>query len=101
MNDPRVFAAQLETIFLARHAGEGVAIQLIEVTDERVSRGMRQFSLFFHGPPDRLLPQGLYEFEHAALGALPIFIVPIVGSNSERILYQACFSHSVPEPEKL
>jgi hypothetical protein len=98
MNDPKIFAAHLETTFLARLEGEAVPIKLIEVSDERAGRGMRQFSLFFHGSPDRVLPQGLYEFEHAVLGSLTIFIVPIVGSNTERILYQACFSHPVPEP---
>ena len=41
-------------------------------------------------------PQGSYAFHHQALGLLAPFIVPIVGSDAERIVYEACFSQRVP-----
>lgn len=34
----------------------------------------------------------MYAFHHDTLGSLMLFIVPVVGSNAERIVYQACFS---------
>jgi hypothetical protein len=96
MNDPETFREQLETIFQVDDASGTIPLRLVEVTDEGVARGIRQFSLFFHGPADRLLPQDTYSFRHEALGTLPLFIVPVVGSNRERIVYQACFSVAAP-----
>jgi hypothetical protein len=92
MTDPATYRAQLETIFRVEQDAVAIPLRLVEVADERVSGGMRQFSLLFHGPADRLLPQGTYALRHDALGDLDLFIVPIVGSNRERIVYQACFN---------
>jgi len=85
-----MFRVHLDTTFMAD--SQGVPLRLAEVVDERASAGIEQFSLFFHGPADRVLPQGTYALEHAALGPLALFLVPVVGSNHERIVYQACFS---------
>jgi hypothetical protein len=89
--DPATYREQLGTIFSVDQP-DRVELRLAEVTDERVGGGTRQFSLFFHGPAGRVLPQGTYSFRHAALGSLLLFIVPVIGSNAERIVYQACFS---------
>jgi hypothetical protein len=90
--DPTTFRAHLNTTFLITTDFAPVALRLVEVVEEPVSGGMRQFSIYFHGPPDRVLPQGTYMLRHRTLGVLDLFIVPVVGSNSERIVYQACFS---------
>ena len=50
-----------------------------------------QFSLVFRGPVDPLLPQRTYRLEHAELGALDIFLVPI-GPDSEGMRYEAVFA---------
>jgi hypothetical protein len=89
--DPATYREQLGTTFSVDQPGP-VELRLAEVTDERVSSGIRQFSLFFHGPADRILAQGTYTFRHDALGSLMLFVVPVIGSNAERIVYQACFS---------
>jgi hypothetical protein len=47
---------------------------------------------------DRPLAQGNYEFQHGTLGAFPLFIVPLLESNRDRMVYEACFSRPV-EPE--
>jgi len=96
MNDPEIFQGQLDSVFMAKHDGGPVGLRLVEVADERVGRGIQQFSLFFHGPAESLLPQGTYAFHHEKLGALELFIVPVIGSNDERIVYQACFSRPAP-----
>jgi len=49
------------------------------------------FSLLFLGPPDFVLPQRIYRFEHADLGTLELFIVP-VGRTAEVVSYEAVFS---------
>ena len=92
---PAAYRAQVDTIFEI-DSGEGpIALRLASVSDDLVVNGFIQFSLFFHGPPSRLLPQGIYVLRQASLGALALFIVPILGSNHERIVYEACFNRRV------
>jgi len=94
--DPAAFRAQIDTVFDVDHDSGAVPLRLAEVADERSGGGFEQFSLFFHGPPDRLLPQGSYSFRRDGFAALELFIVPVLGSNHERIVYQACLSRPVP-----
>jgi hypothetical protein len=96
--DPAALRAQLDTTFHVALDADRIPLQLVEVTDEQTRAGFQQFSVLFHGPPDRLLPQGTYSFHHDALGELMLFIVPVIGSNDERILYEACFNQAVPAP---
>jgi hypothetical protein len=50
------------------------------------------FSLIFRGgPPDRYLPQSTYALEHAALGTLPMFLVPL-GPDKQGMRYEAIFT---------
>ena len=49
------------------------------------------FSLIFRGPMQPVLPQRIYQIEHAELGALEIFLVPI-GPDQHSMLYQAVFN---------
>lgn len=95
--DPETYRRQIGTLFTIDEP-HPVDLRLAAVTDERVSGGVQQFSVFFHGPADRVLPQGMYSFRHDGLGSLTLFIVPVVGSNEERIVYQACFSGAVQPP---
>jgi hypothetical protein len=49
------------------------------------------FSLVFLGKDSRALPQKLYRLEHAGLGVLTIFLVP-VGRDARGVSYQATFN---------
>lgn len=49
------------------------------------------FSLIFLARTAIVLPQRLYRLEHATLGALTIFLVPI-GRSAEGVNYQAVFN---------
>ena len=95
--DPATYRRLIGTVF-SLDEPRPVDLRLATVTDERVSGGVLQFSVFFHGPADQILPQGMYSFRHDGLGSLTLFIVPVVGSNEERIVYQACFSVPVQPP---
>ena len=90
------FRAQLGTTFHVEAGSELVAVQLAEVAEGRTGGGFLRFSVLFHGPAARLLPQGTYVFRHDIMGSLPLFIVPVFGSNAERIIYEACFSQRIP-----
>ena len=58
---------------------------------EDAAEHRRPFSLVFLGPPQIVLPQAIYRFEHDGLGAFEIFIVPI-GRSAEGVRYEAVFS---------
>ena len=49
------------------------------------------FSLSFLGPPEVVLPQAIYRFEHEAIGTFEMFIVP-VGRTASGVSYEAVFS---------
>jgi hypothetical protein len=96
VNDPAVFRQHLDTVFRVSHGASQVPLRLADVAEEPPARGVRQFSLFFHGPGDPQLPQAIHTFEHDALGTLELFIVPVIGSTRERIVYQAAFNLLAP-----
>lgn len=43
------------------------------------------FVLTFHGAPKLRLPQHIYRLEHATLGAMEIFLVPIAAGQVEAV----------------
>ena len=49
------------------------------------------FFVLWRGPGHRLLPQGTYPVEHAGLGRLDLFIVPIA-KEADGYRYEAVFS---------
>jgi hypothetical protein len=53
--------------------------------------GRQPFRLEFTGPAEPQLPQAIYRLEHATLGALEIFIVP-VGRDAASTRYEAIFT---------
>ena len=62
------------------------------LTMRRAPPGMRPpFSLVLLAREQRVLPQGIYRLEHAALGAVEIFLVPI-GRDAAGVSYQATFN---------
>jgi ribosomal protein S18 acetylase RimI-like enzyme len=93
---PARFRDALNTWFDVRLSGEPVLLLLKEVNEQPPAGGLARFSLLFQGPGDRPLPQDTYTLDHASMGQLTLFIVPVVGSSAARILYEACFSY--PDP---
>jgi hypothetical protein len=105
----------LETLTLAKfsellHArfrvrvspSEEIELELAEATPGRVvdsqGRGgerFESFSLVFHGPADRLLPQKMHLFEHPQLGRFELFMVPI-GQGPGCFKYQVIFNRLIP-----
>jgi hypothetical protein len=96
--EPAALRAQLDTIFHAACEAGQVPLRLAEVVEGQSDSRAQRFSILFHGAADRMLPQGTYSFRHDILGEFLLFIVPVVGSNDERIVYEACFNRRVAEP---
>lgn len=53
--------------------------------------GRDPFTLVFSGPREPIAPQATYRFEHAALGSLELFVVPI-GQDATSTSYEAIFT---------
>jgi uncharacterized protein DUF6916 len=74
--------------------GEPLDGELVEVDTPQVAvpdDWRAPFSLVFRGPPEPVLPQGLYAIDHDELGVLELFIVPIARKD-DGVRYQAVFS---------
>jgi hypothetical protein len=88
------FSPHRGSAFEVRAEGRTLALELLEVKPYQGdgAPGSRQpFSLFFRGPRDVYLPQQIVPLEHAALGRLEIFLVP-VGLEADGYRYEAVFT---------
>jgi hypothetical protein len=81
------FAEQLGTAFLAEVGEQGVAFELVLVSEGVPSDKYEQFSLEFTGPSDPTLPQATYALVHTVFGKLDVFLAPIGPGR-----YQAAFN---------
>jgi len=90
------FAEALHTNFRALDAPGGeMELELFEVSALRTLPRQEGFSIYFHGPAGRFLPQRTYRLLHDRLGELDLFIVP-VGQTGETIEYEAVFNRLLP-----
>lgn len=89
---PAAFAQYMNTPFRcqAEHA-PAVDLILIEMTATRSAPQYESFSLVFRGPSHPLLPQGIYQLQHDAIGTFDLFIVPI-RQDQDGLYYEACFN---------
>jgi len=81
------------TFTVGDDSGAQVELLLVEVTPQDAGPHAPRppFSLLFQGPADPLLPQATYRFEHASLGVMEIFIVPL-GRDEHGTTYEAFFA---------
>jgi hypothetical protein len=87
------FAENLNTKFrIQLEASNTVELELIEVLETMRTLRQQQFSVFFRGPLDYLLPQGTYHMEHKKMGTVSLFIVP-VGREQDGFRYEAVFNY--------
>jgi len=94
------FRQQLNTSFTVRAAdGASVDLVLAKVSERPITRNVEQFSLIFHAPAGTSVSHGTYGFQHRALGAFELFIVPIGAPDDRRTVYQACFSRHLSRTE--
>ena len=83
-----------ERFTLAASSGDTIDLTLAEA--RKLPHGAEAdrrepFSLIFNGPLSPYAPQGTWHVEHADIGALDIFLVPI-GPEGEAMRYEAIFS---------
>ena len=93
------FAPHVGSTFTAKLEGtDHIELQLVEARPVGpatqplpAGAGRAPFSLIFRGPAHPVLPQRIYALEHASLGRLEIFIVP-VSADTEGVRYEAVFA---------
>ena len=68
-----------------------VELQLDEVSELRLSDRQEQFSIFFRGPNETFLGQGIRRFNHERLGEFDLFLVPI-SQDAQGYCYESVFN---------
>ena len=88
------FADRLGETFRVGEGTDVLELELVEATAGIAGRegvGRVPFSVVFRGPPEPVLPQRIYRFEHEELGSFELFIVPI-GPGEAGMQYEAVFA---------
>ena len=89
------FSERVGDVFRVVEPAAELELTLIEATDlsreDAPGPRRRPFSLIFRGPLRPLLVQRIWPLEHAALGRLEMFIVPI-GPDEKGMRYEAVFN---------
>jgi hypothetical protein len=84
-----IFQDQLNTTFDV--AGAACSLTLTQIVIHSQTARHEAFSLFFHGPAAPFLGQGIQKLNHATLGELDIFLVP-VAREQDGYQYEAVFN---------
>ena len=87
------FSPLVGQLFEVGEPGRKQTVELVSATAaSRASETAHAgFSLIFRGAAQSLLSQGTYPVAHAAIGSLPIFLVP-VGPDAQGMQYEAIFN---------
>ena len=88
------FAAYINSDFRITRGREETWLRLVLVEDFPTRESVTPsecFRLLFSGSVEESLQQGTYQFDHAALGAFPLFIVPGNPADGKR-RYEAVFN---------
>ena len=96
--------AQLKPTMLADYVGAEfevlddpssvLRLTLTNVVEHVKTERQEVFSLFFHGPSDPFVPQGIHKLKHSALGEFELFFVP-VGQDKDGFQYEAAFNNLI------
>jgi len=96
--------AELKPDMLTEHVGSefdvmddpaGIfTVALTEISGRIKTDRNETFSLLFHGPLDRFMPQGIHRLKHATLGELGLFLVPIA-QDKDGFQYESVFNHLI------
>lgn len=89
---PDLLAPYVGTTFeVANDPANVVTLTLTSVAERQKTERNHTFSLFFQGPLAPYMPQAIYKLQHAELGSLEIFLVP-VAKDKDSFQYEAVFN---------
>jgi hypothetical protein len=73
-------------------------LELVELSERKLSSVQERFSFILLGPNDKFLGQGMRHLQHAVLGELDLFLVP-VGQNERGTNYEVVFNYLVKKDD--
>jgi hypothetical protein len=89
------FFENLHTHFQVIDGPEGgLDLELIHVSALQSTPRQQLFSILFRGASSGFLPQRTYTLQHARLGEMSLFLVP-VAQEEGFFIYEAVFNHLV------
>ncbi len=81
-----------ETFRHTRESGEILELELVEAVEMGGTPSQRApFSVVFRVPAESHLEQAIYALEHAEMGMLELFLVPL-GPHEDGMRYEAVFT---------
>jgi hypothetical protein len=86
------YLAELNTKF--KLAETSTELELIEVTQRKLTSQQEMFSLIFSGAKDNFLEQKIYRMHHEKLGEGELFLVPIA-EKADGYRYEAGFNRII------
>jgi hypothetical protein len=69
-------------------------VKLASIVEHAMTEHQEAFSLFFRGPSNPQLLQGIHKLRHTQLGELEVFLVP-VGQDKDGFQYEAAFNNVI------
>ena len=97
------FSQHLNTKYRVNvEAPKPVELELVEVksyvhkNNPTEEGGMERFSIYFRGPDETFLPQGMYSINHEFMGDLELFLVP-VEREELGFRYEAVFNFRIEQ----
>jgi len=85
------FLENLQSEYLIKAETAPIKLTLVEVSERKYAPGHEQFSIVLRGSNDSALGQGVFQVEHATMGAFELFIVPI-SADQQGTYYEAIFN---------
>ena len=93
--NPTMFTEYVGTPFdVLDDPSKAFGLTLTNVVEHVKTERQEVFSLFFHGPSNPFVPQGIHKLRHAHLGELELFLVP-VGRDKDGFQYEAAFNNLI------
>ncbi len=91
------FSQRINQKFLVHIEGrDSLELELIEAVEMGAApqnlQHRQTFSVLFVGPSQPMLPQRIYQVEHADIGTLGIFLVPLGPDRAGGMQYEAVFA---------
>ncbi len=75
------FTEQVNSTFEVMDGPSPFELKLTRVVEHSKTENNVAFSVFFHGPADRFMPQGTRTLSHARFCEMDIFLVPVAKTN--------------------
>jgi hypothetical protein len=90
-----LLSEQVGTDFEVRELPPGpFPLTLTKLVEHTRNERNEAFSIFFRGPLNRFIPQGIYQLKHGQIGEFGIFLVP-VAQTADGFEYEAVFNHII------